>query len=68
MAEYYYRETDGVSRRAMGPYETVDEARKAARYKGLTKIEVLRKSGTGFETVDHSSSAAKPAAGVPGRL
>jgi len=52
MAEFYYRETEGESRRATGPYESPDEARKAARYRGLLKVEVIKRQGAGYEVVD----------------
>jgi hypothetical protein len=71
MTEFFYRETEGTSRRPMGPYETADEARKAARYKGLLKIEVLKKerAGSAFEPVDAQANAPKSAAapGSPNR-
>jgi len=57
MDEFFYRQKDGESRRIVGPYATADEARKAARYKGLLSIEVLRKSGAGYETIEASASA-----------
>jgi hypothetical protein len=68
MTEYFYREMEGTSRRPMGPYETPDEARKAARYKGLLKVEVLKKesAGSAFEPVDGAAKAG-PAAGSPTR-
>jgi len=61
MSEYYYREIDGGSHRPMGPYDTADEARKAARYKGLRNIQVVRKSGSSYELVDGVGGAQKPA-------
>ena len=58
MADFYYRE-ESKGAVPKGPYETADEARKAARYRGVLKVEVLKRAGAGFETVE-----SKPAAGA----
>lgn len=62
MAEYFYREINGGSRRVVGPFAAEDEARKAARYKGIRDVEILKKNGANYEAVagDHvSGSLAK---------
>jgi hypothetical protein len=60
MAEFYYRDISGGPGRAMGPFADVDEAKRAARYKGLLKVEILKKAGAGFETVE-GAGTPKPA-------
>ena len=60
MAEFFYREVDGGSRRIEGPFASEDEARRAARYKGLVKVEVLKKNGVNFDKVERPA-AIRPA-------
>lgn len=60
MREYFYRETEGGSRQLVGPFGTEDEAKKAARYKGIRSIEVLVKNGTSYDPV----GMARPGAGA----
>lgn len=63
MREFFYRETEGGSRRLVGPFGTEDEAKKAARYKGIRSIEILVKNGTSYDpvTMTHSGSGASGA-------
>lgn len=56
MAEYFYREREGGSRRMVGPFADEPEARKAARYKGLRDIEVLKKSGSSYDLLGAAAS------------
>jgi hypothetical protein len=58
MAEFFYRETEGDSRRLVGPFDSEDEARKAARYKGIRHIEVLKKNGVNYDAVGKDAPGA----------
>jgi hypothetical protein len=60
MAEYFYREREGGSRRMVGPFADEAEARMAARYKGLRDVEVLKKSGANYDLLGGVPGAAKP--------
>lgn len=62
MPEYFFRQTDGGSKRIEGPYATEDEARRVARYKGLKAIEILTRSGQKFVPVGSPPPGAAPAA------
>ena len=64
MAEYFYREREGGSRRMVGPFADEAEARTAARYKGLRDVEVLKKSGSSYDPLGVAASA--PSAGRDG--
>ena len=61
MTEYFYRELEGGSRRIEGPFTSEDEARRAARYKGLLKVEVLTKNGVNFVKVERPAAAQRSA-------
>lgn len=54
MREFFYRDTEGGSRRLVGPFGTEEEAKKAARYKGIRNVEVLVKNGTNYDLVGMS--------------
>ena len=58
MAEYFYREREGGSRRMVGPFADEAEARRAARYKGLPNVEVLKKSGSNYDLLNAVAGAA----------
>ncbi len=58
MAEYFYREREGGSRRMVGPFADEAEARRAARYKGLLDVEVLKKSGSNYDSLSAAPGAA----------
>ena len=64
MAEYFYREREGGSRRMVGPFADEAEARTAARYIGLRDVEVLKKSGSSYDPLGAAASA--PVAGRDG--
>ncbi len=51
MAEYFCRELAGESRRLVGPFESEEEAGRAARYKGLGSVEILKKNGANYEAL-----------------
>lgn len=59
--EYFYRDTDSGTRRLVGPFGTEDEAKKAARYRGIPAVEVLVKNGTSYDPIN---LAPRPGAGA----
>jgi hypothetical protein len=59
MAEYFYRESGNGSRGMSGPFNSEEEARRAARYKGMRVVEVLKKVGPNYEPIDTPVAAPK---------